>query len=87
MTENYSKSYFYIDDGYLYRIDGNNHKSRLSVKDNDYKDLEYCERDLCRDSEGYLVPSMFNNFAIPIWKKTLEHNKPEHFTIRRNKKK
>lgn len=79
MSVNYNMSTYYIEDGYFYRIDGNNHKSRIPLHRNEYEYLEYCKK-------VYPEQRYFDYWAAIEWRKCVKHQTPEHFTIRRNKK-
>jgi len=85
MRENYHASNFNVSDGYLYRTDGHNHKSRMAISSEDYDYLDACQKE-CTKNEYIFDSARFNESAIIVWKKTLKREKPEHFTIRRNKK-
>jgi len=80
MSVNYNKSSYYIEDGYFYRVDGNNHKSRMAINEDEYKKLEYYQ-------SISVNQSVFDHWGAKEWPKCMKNSNPEHLTIRRNKKK
>jgi len=74
----YNRSLFYVENGYLYRINGNNHKSRIRLSQAMDEYVKYKKENESENS--------FKQFAIGVWKQSIKTQSPEHFTIRRNKK-
>jgi len=82
VNKKYNKSEFYIDGTYLYRIDGNNHKSRILLKPDEYDELSCWSK----KNPTPIECAVFSNIAVEYWKQGIKTRTPQHFTIRRNKK-